>query len=711
MLRWTGRCCAGLAIVLLAFYFFKGEPASAGKKHAAGADSQSTGWVKTGGDDAETRYSPLRQINASNVNQLGLAWYYDTRATPGELEATPIESNGTIFATLTWDVVVALDAKTGKLKWRYDPHISHYNFAPSSANDPHRVRIGPTMLSPVNRGVALYDGKVYAGLLNGKLIALGAKTGKLVWSVQTTDPNSDYSITGAPRIVDGKIVIGNAGADYATRGYVTAHDAETGKELWRTYTVPGNPSRPQQSKALSAALKTWKGDQWYRLGGGGNVWNAFAYDPDLKLIYFGTGNGSPWAQDWRSPGGGDNLYTCSIIALHADTGKYAWYFQETPGDEWDYDAAEDLILANVKVGGELQKVIMQASKNGFFYVLDRRTGHFLSARPFAYVTWARGVDPRTGRPIEAPNTLARYDAKGSFISPSNGGAHNWPTMSFNPETGMAYFPARNDTFFYQEDRAHFVNHPGWLDAGLSFDPAHSYFKQRFRRPPSDRPSGSYLLAWDPATQKQAWRISGVTGSTMTTAGNLVFSSTADGHFVAFSADKGQKLWQVQLEPGFASPVTYMIDGRQYVSVLAGSFGDGRLYTFVLGGHAAMPTPSKIAAKNTVTTLDGVYQRKQAQRGKSEYLQTCAACHQADLAGQDVAPALAGSTFTQQWAGHTVARLFDVITKTMPQRNPNSLSPEGYADILSYILKANGLPAGPHKLKGNSQVLERITLRF
>jgi quinohemoprotein ethanol dehydrogenase len=710
MLRRTAGCGAVLAIILTVVYFLKSGPALAGKP-VPSADSQSAGWVKTGGDDAATRYSPLTQINSADVNELGLAWYYNTGSEPGELEATPLESNGTIFATLIWDVVIAVDASTGKLRWRYDPHISHYNFAPSSANDPHRVRIGPTMLSPVNRGVALYDGKVYVGLLNGRLIALDADTGRLAWSVQTTDPNADYSITGAPRIIDGKVVIGNAGSDYATRGYVTAYDALTGKELWRTYTVPGNPSAPQHSKALSFALKTWKGDQWYKLGGGGNVWNAFAYDPNLKLIYFGTGNGSPWAQAWRSPGGGDNLYACSIIAVHADTGKYAWYFQETPGDEWDYDAAEDLILANVKIGGRVRKVVMQASKNGFFYVLDRKTGHFLSAKPFAYVTWASGVNPKTGRPIDAPGTLARYNSNGSFVSPSNGGAHNWQTMSFNPATGLAYFPASNDTFFYQEDPDHFKNEPGWLDAGLSFDPAHSYFKQRFRRAPADRPSGSYLLAWNPARQKKAWKIPGVTGSTMTTAGNLVFSSTADGHFVAFSADKGQELWQVQLQPGFASPVTYMIDGKQYVSVLAGSFTGGRLYTFVLGGHAAMPTRSNIASKNAVTTLNGVYQSEQAARGKAEYLQKCAACHQADLTGQDVAPALAGSAFTQQWAGHTVGRLFEVMTKTMPQGAPDSLSPATYANIFAYILQVNGLPPGPHQLTADANALRHITLKF
>jgi quinohemoprotein ethanol dehydrogenase len=713
MLRRAGWGCAALAVTLVAFQLFKNQPASAGKKPAASADSHSTEWVRTGGDYAETRYSPLSLIDTTNVNQLGLAWYYDTGSEPGALEATPIEWNGTVFASLTWDVVFAVDARTGKLRWRYDPHISHHNFANGSANNPQQVRTGPTNLAPVNRGVALYDGKIYVGLLDGRLIALDAETGKLVWSVQTTDPSSDYSVTGVPRIAGGKVVIGNAGADYATRGYVTAYDAETGKQIWRTYTIPGDPSKPSEDPFLERAAKTWTGD-WWKLGGGGNAWNAFAYDPDLNLIYFGTANGSPWDQNWRSPSGGDNLYVCSIIAVHADTGKYAWYFQETPGDEWDYDATEDLILADVKIGGELQKVIMQASKNGFFYVLDRRSGHFLSARPFAYVTWAAGLDPATGRPIEAPGTLARYDGDGTFISPSNLGAHNWPAMSFNPGTGLAYIPANNNSFFFQEERADFIYQPGWLDTGLYMDrywPPRPSFKQRNTTPPPDRPAGSYLVAWDPTVQKEAWQVPDVTGSTMTTGGTLVFCSTRDGHFAAFSADKGQKLWQVQLDPGTGSPITYMLDGKQYVSVLAGRSGDGRLYTFAVGEQTPMPTSSGIVSENAVTTLAGVYKSEQAERGKTEYLRTCAACHQASLGGQGAAPALAGGTFKQEWAGHTARQLFEVITKTMPQGNPGSLSAETYGDILSYILKANDLPPGPHELRGDPEELQHITLKF
>jgi quinohemoprotein ethanol dehydrogenase len=361
--------------------------------------------------------------------------------------------------------------------------------------------------------------------------------------------------------------------------------------------------------------------------------------------------------------------------------------------------------------GQLRKVIMQSSKNGFFYVLDRTTGQFISARPFAYITWATGVDSGTGRPIEATGTLARYGSKGTFISPNNEGAHNWPTMSFNSDTGLAYIPAGNGTFFYQEDPAHFVYQPGLIDRGLSLDPARPSFEQTLIPPPSDRPSGSFLLAWDSAAQKEAWRVPGVGGSTMTTAGNLVFSSTGDGEFVAFSADKGEKLSQVQLEPGFGSPVTYMIDGKQYVSVLAGRSGNGRLYTFALDAHSALPKSLSPAANNGVTTLDGVYRSDQAARGEEEYLEKCASCHQTDLMGQNAAPPLVGSPFRRAWAGRTVGELLSVIAQTVPQGDPNSLSQETYADLVSYILQANGLPPGPHELKGDLEVLKRIAIEF
>ena len=312
-------------------------------------------WLMAAGNYSQTRYSPLKQIDASNVNRLGLAWYYDTGSLPGTLEASPVISNGTLYGTVTWGVVFAVDARTGKEKWRWDPQLGHQNFPPGSVGNPNKVRTGPSLCcGPGNRGVAVYDGKVYVGTLDARLVALDAETGKVVWDVATADKNSDYSITGAPLIVKGKVIIGNGGGEFAVRGYISAYDPETGKLIWRFYTVPGDPSKPFENKAMEAAAKTWSGDiEWWKLGGGGNPWNSISYDPQLDLLYFGTGQAGPWVQKYRSKMGNDNLYVCSIIAVKPETGKFVWYFQTTPGDEWDYDSISDLVLADLKIDGKI----------------------------------------------------------------------------------------------------------------------------------------------------------------------------------------------------------------------------------------------------------------------------------------------------------------------------------------------------------------------
>jgi quinohemoprotein ethanol dehydrogenase len=407
------------------------------------------------------------------------------------------------------------------------------------------------------------------------------------------------------------------------------------------------------------------------------------------------------------------------LAVRGSTGEYVWHYQEVPGDEWDYDAVQDLILAEVSTNGRKRKVIMQAAKDGYFYVLDRKNGKFLSAAPFAYVTWATGIDQKTGRPIEAKD--ARYDTKGTFLSPSNGGGHNWPTMSFNPDTGLAYIPATNSTFYYKEDVSHFIYKLGFVDRGLSLDPARPSFQQTLTAPPPDRPKGSFLLAWDPARQEEAWRVPEVNGGTMTTVGNLVFSSSTDGHFMAFKADKGEKLWEVQLAPGFGSPITYMLEGKQYVSILAGRAGHGRLYTFALDGK--LPIPSTLASgpqatnennQSTTaskTTQNGVYSDVQAARGKMQYLQNCAACHMADLAGNGEARPLFGRSFGQAWNGRTAQELFNLISTTMPQGSPGNLSSRVYADITAYIFKVNGAPSSSTELTDNPEALRAITIHF
>jgi quinohemoprotein ethanol dehydrogenase len=558
-------------------------------------------WLMAGGNYEATRYSPLTQIDASNVSRLGLAWYYDTDSLPGTLEASPVISNGTLYGTVTWGAVFAVDARIGKEKWRWDPHEGHHNFPPGSEGNPDKVRTGPSLCcGPGNRGVAVYDGKVYVGTLDARLVALDAETGKVDWDVPTAEKNTDYSITGAPLIVKGKVIIGNGGGEFAVRGYISAYDAETGKLDWRFYTVPGDPSKPFENKAMEAAAKTWSPDiQWWKLGGGANPWNAISYDPQLDLLYFGTGQPGPWVQKYRSAMGQDNLYTNSIIAVKPETGKFVWYFQTTPGDEWDFDSIADLVLADIKIDGKVRHVIMQAPKNGYFYVIDRKTGKFISGAALQKITWAKGLDPKTGRPIINPE--AHYGTEGTIIWPGPGGGHVWQGMSYNPQTQLVYVtPGMASSFNYVQAKE-FKPELGQYNWGIVFRDAAgrgtgpraagANGAPRPPAPPPTPPAGNFLVAWDPVTETARWRVPATAGGgTMTTAGNLVFAESGGGDFEAFSADKGEKLWGVKLVPGFANPVTYMLDGKQYVSILAGRSGGGRLFTFELDGKVPVPPP-------------------------------------------------------------------------------------------------------------------------
>jgi PQQ-dependent dehydrogenase (methanol/ethanol family) len=359
---------------------------------------------------------------------LGLAWSYEVGPGGGPQEATPLFSNGVLYGITNWSITFAVDARTGKEIWRYDPQV---------------VRGGVRLCCGViSRGIALYEGKVIVPVVDGRLVALDAATGKVLWSVVTVpkENSQNYSLTMAPRVMKGKVLIGNAGAEFAPyRGYLAAFDVDNGKELWRFYTVPGDPSKPFESKAMEAAAKTWAGE-WWKYGGGGSMWDGMAYDPDADLVYVGTGNGLPWPQEIRQGKGTqrlDNLYITSILAIDVDTGRLKWHYQCTPGDEWDYDAIQHLMLADIRINGRDRKVIMQVNKNGFFYVLDRISGEFISGEPVAPVSWTTGLDPKTGRPNINPEAYYSSE-RGVTVAPLQ--AHNTAQMAFNPATGLVYVP-------------------------------------------------------------------------------------------------------------------------------------------------------------------------------------------------------------------------------------------------------------------------------
>ena len=416
------------------------------------AQAPTNDWPMHGRTEGEARFSPLSRINADTAKTLGLAWSFDTDTTRG-LEATPIVTNGVLYTSGSWSTVFALDARTGRLRWKWDPEVP-------------RAAGAKACCDVVNRGVAVHRGRVYVGTLDGRLASLDAESGKVLWQTVTVDQTQSYTITGAPRVVKNKVIIGNGGSEYGVRGYVSAYDADTGKLAWRFHTVPGEPAQGFESPAMERAAKTWTGE-WWKLGGGGTVWDSLTYDSELDLLYVGTGNGSPWSQRVRSPGGGDNLYLSSILALRPDTGELVWHYQTTPGETWDFTATQHMILADLTIAGRARKVLMQAPKNGFFYVLDRATGELISAAPYTEVNWAKEIDMKTGRPIETPE--ARY-VKAEMIKPGPFGGHNWQPMSFNPGTGLVYIPALDAAFGYADDPT-FKPTPGGWNLGVDLSMA------------------------------------------------------------------------------------------------------------------------------------------------------------------------------------------------------------------------------------------------
>ena len=608
------------------------SPAAVDGARIAAADREPQNWLSYGRTYDEQRFSPLGQIDAGNVKQLGLAWAYELDTAQRGQEATPLVVDGVLYVTGAWSRVYALNAKSGAPLWSYDPKV------------PGKIA-AYACCDVVNRGLAAWKGRLYLATLDGRLIALDAASGKPVWQVMTVDPDGHYTITGAPRIVKDKVLIGNGGAEMGVRGYVGAYAADTGKLLWRFYTVPGDPSKPFESPALQKAAKSWSG-QWWKLGGGGTVWDSMVYDPKLDLLYIGVGNGSPWMRTANLRKGGDNLYLSSIVALRAETGQYVWHYQTTPGDEWDYDSASPMILAELELGGKQRSVLMQAPKNGFFYVLDRATGELLSADPYATVNWAKGVDLESGRPIVAPE--ARYDETGKpFVSlPGAAGAHSWQPIAYSPLTKLVYMPTMDVAFPIVPD-------PQFMPRTLGWNTAIDFTAGSLPQDPKVKAQvkaglKGWLIAWDPVARKTVWRVSlGAhpwNGGTLATAGNLTFQGNAMGEFVAYRADTGQRLWSASTQAGvLAAPIGYAVDGEQYVAIevgWGGAFGLAagelardshvasnipRILAYKLGGAAQLP-PLPSPAPRILDPPPDTADAATLARGKALYHGYCGFCH-------------------------------------------------------------------------------------
>ena len=586
-------------------------------------------WLTYGRTYDEQRHSPLARINQSNVDKLGLAWFADLDTARGQ-EATPLAIDGRIYITTAWSKAKAYDAETGKLLWEFDPEVPG-------------ERAVAACCDVVNRGLAAWGDKLFMGTLDGRLIALDRDTGKPVWSKVTLDQSKPYTITGAPRVIDGLVIIGNGGAEMGVRGFVTAYDAETGAQKWRFYTVPDAPGKNPEPH-LQKAEATWQGD-WVKYGGGGTVWDAMAYDPELDLLYIGVGNGSPWNQHFRSAGTGDNLYLSSIVALRPKTGEYVWHFQTTPGETWDYTATQHIMLADLDIGGKSRKVLMQAPKNGFFFVLDRQTGELLSADPYVPVNWATGFDIKSRRPIENP--AARYYKTGQMWlgSPGPIGAHNWHPMAFDPKTKLVFIPAINSAF-------PFIHKPDWkpnkqgFNVGLDLAKGAMPADANVRAQAIAATTGE-LIAWDPVARKARWKIKHAgawNGGLLATAGDLLFQGNMKGEFNAYDTATGKQLWSFAAQSGVVAPAsTFTVKGEQYVAVLAGWGGawplagglvaqpqgpvrnHSRLLVFKLGGTAKLPEPGP----NNLPPLDPPASKGSAAQiadGAANFGQFCGVCH-------------------------------------------------------------------------------------
>ena len=654
-------------------------------KRIINADKEPHNWLSHGRDYNEQRYSPLNQINKQTISKLELEWSLDMGTTRG-LEATPIIDNGIMFVSSTWSVVHAIDAKTGKELWVYDPNVP-------------RSWARKVCCDVVNRGVAVWEGQVYFGTIDGRLISLDTATGKKIWEINTLiDTSKDYTITGAPRIANGKVFIGNGGADMGgVRGYVSAYNTKNGNLEWRFFTVPGDPSLPFEHPEMEMAAKTWNG-QWWTMGGGGTVWNSIVYDPEFNQVYLGTGNGSPWNQQIRSPGGGDNLFLSSIVALDANTGRMNWYYQTTPQERWDYTATQDIMLTELEIDGVERKVLMQAPKNGFFYVLDRKTGELLRANNYVKTNWATHVDLKTGRPVLNPNK--DYYEKAVWILPGTYGGHGWQAMSYDPEQKIVFIPTMEIAAVHRVKKSFnetglFKMQPQTVNTGTEFN--------LFDTVPDMTdgenipPITGELIAFDPVSGKTQWTVKHEqfwNGGPLTTAGGLVFQGNGSGFFEAYNTENGERVWSKNVRIGImAPPVTYMIDGEQYISILAGdggasnflgdNFGEwegkvasikygnfGKLLTFKLNGKSKIEDiPEKDLTIPSQPLINASLEDIKA--GQDIYANYCAICHGSGVHGKTISDLRFMSSNT-----HTYFN--EIVLNGMFEEN----GMKGFSDILS-----------------------------
>ncbi len=584
-------------------------------------------WLAYGQTFEEQRFSRLTQINRANVTDLGLAWTKGF-ALRHRLQSTPLVIDGVMYISDPWNVTFALNAATGEEIWRFDPQV-----------DRESVRYA-CCTGPITRGVAVYHGKVYIATFDGRVVAVDAATGTKVWDFDTADSSSisPFTISGAPRVGAGKVYIGQSSSEFGVRGYVTALHADTGELAWRFYLVPGDPSLPFEHPEMEVAAKTWNGE-WWKLGGGGTVWNSIVYDPDFNTVYLGVGNGAPWPRDIRSPGGGDNLFLSSIVALDPDSGRMKWYYQTTPGDNWDYTATQDIVLADMEVDGVARKVLLQAPKNGFFYVLDRTDGKLLRAHQYGRVTWATHIDMETGRPVE--NTDAYYEDNPQWIWPGTAGAHNWQAMSFDQDRGVMYIPTLELPMFFALEEGFkktgiFKQNPIGMSLGIAIGEYREKLASQAGPAPEQK---AFLNAFDPLTGETLWSVrkdNNYNGGVLATAGGVVFQGdgswggSGSGKLSAYDTSDGSLLWAYEAYASIgAPPITYEIDGVQYLAVMASQHWDyddgGKLLVFKLGGTLALTRPP--LRDHSFPELPPVTApNEQLAHGEQLYHQVCASCH-------------------------------------------------------------------------------------